>query len=323
MQGKVTPEQEAMPSIYVGIDVCKERLDVHLHPIGENLSVSNDVCGLRQLKRVLADHRVERVVMEATSKYHRAAHRSLAAGGLAVAVVNPLRARLFAEACGALAKTDAIDARMLALMGEKLDPQARPPAREAVEQLGELMQARNAAVAEQTAIGHRRTNTTSRFVRTELTRRLRALATHIARLKTEIERVIASDSVLARRQEILRSIPGFGPVATTTIIASLDEIGSLEAKQAASLAGLAPFAADSGPRKGQRHIRCGRSVVRTALYMAALSAARYNPDLAVFYKRLIDNGKAKKLALIAVARKLVVLANTLVAENRPWQQKNA
>ena len=319
MQGEVMPEQEAMSSVYVGIDVCKDRLDVHLHPLGENVSVSNDAGGWRRLKRVLSGHSVARVVLEATSKYHRAAHRSLAADGLAVAVVNPLRARLFAEACGVLAKTDAIDARMLALMAERLDPAAKPPAHEAVERLEELVSARAAAVAERTAIDQRREASVALFLRVELARRLRTLDTHIARVEAEIERVIVQDPVLVRRQTILRSIPGFGPVVVTSILANLDELGSLNDKQVAALAGLAPFAVDSGPRRGQRHIRCGRSDLRKALYMAALSAARYNPDLAAFHKRLIANGKAKKLALIAVARKLIVLANSLISQNRCWE----
>jgi transposase len=317
MQGKVQPE-DAMAAIYVGIDVCKERLDVYIHPVGKSFAVANDAGGWRRLKRELAHYRVERVVMEATSKYHRAAHRSLAAARLAVAVVNPLRARLFAEACGALAKTDRIDARMLALMADCLDPAATPPTREAVEMLQELTRARAAAIAERVAIGLRRDIATSPFLRAELARRRRTLDTHVARLEAEIERIVIADPVLLRRQTILRSIPGFGPVAVIAILSGLDEIGTLDAKQAAALAGLAPFAAGSGPRNGSRRIRGGRPDLRYALYMAALSACRCNPDLKTFYQRLVDSGKAKKVALIAVARKLVILANTLVSQDRPW-----
>jgi transposase len=298
--------------------VCKERLDVYLHPIGHSLAVANDAGGWRRLKRALADHQVAGVVMEATSKYHRAAHRSLAASGFAVAVVNPLRARLFAEACGALAKTDRIDAKMLALMADRLNPAVTPPAREAVETLQELTRARSAAIAEGVAIKLRRESATYTFLRAELVRRMRAIDTHVARLEAEIARVIAADDALSQRQSILRSIPGFGPVVVTAILAGLDEIGSLDGKQAAALAGLAPFAADSGPRNGVRRIRGGRPALRTALYMAALSASRCNPDLKSFYQRLLATGKAKKLALIAVARKLVILANTIVSQNRPW-----
>ena len=318
MQGKVMPEQGAMAAVYVGIDVCKERLDIHLHPIGESFAVANDAGGWRRLKRMLARYLVERVVMEATSKYHRAAHRSLAGAGLAVAVVNPLRARLFAEAIGALAKTDALDARVLALMAEQLDPAATPPPREIVEAVQELARARSAAIAERVAIGHRRGAATLGFLRTELARRIRTLDTHIDRLEDELGRLITSDPILARRYVILCSIPGIGPAVATAVIANLDEIGQLTDKQATALAGLAPFAHDSGPRQGQRRIRGGRPSLRSPLYLAALSAARWNPDLKAFHQRLISNGKAKKLALIAVARKLLVLANALISKNRCW-----
>lgn len=316
MQGKV--QAGAMTAVYVGIDVCKERLDIHLHPLGERFAVANDAGGWRRLKRVLARHLVARVVMEATSRYHRAAHRSLDAAGLTVAVVNPLRARLFAEACGALAKTDAIDARLLALMAERLDPAATAPIRLLVEAVQELARARAAAVAERVALGHRRALATSPFLRAELDRRIRSLDTHVARLDAEIERQIDEDPVLARRRDILCSIPGIGPVVATALIANLDEIGQLSGKQAAALAGLAPIAKDSGPRQGNRHIRAGRPDLRSPLYMAALSAARYNPDLRIFHQRLIENGKAAKIALIAVARKLLVLANALVHQDRLW-----
>ena len=318
IRDRVKFEPDTMVAVYVGIDVCKERLDIHLHPIGESFSVANDAGGWRRLKSTLSRYRVERVVMEATSKYHRAAHRSLAAAGLAVAVVNPLRARLFAEAIGALAKTDALDARILALMAEQLDPAATPPPREIVEAVQELARARGAAIAERVAIGHRRSTTTQGFLKSELARRTRTLETHVQRIDAELGRLITSDPILARRYIILSSIPGIGPVVATGVIANLDEIGNLTDKQAAALAGLAPFAHDSGPRQGQRRIRGGRASLRSLLYLAALSAARWNPDLKAFHRRLIANGKAKKAALIAVARKLLVLANALVSQNRSW-----
>jgi len=318
MQDKELPEQQAMPEVYAGIDVCKERLDLYLHPAGISCSVANDVGGWRKLKRVMAGHKVERVVMEATSKYHRAAQRSLTAGGLAVAVINPLRARLFAEAAGTLAKTDAVDARMLALIAERLVPNAAPPMREAVQALQEIARARTAAVAERVAVAHRRACAESPFLRRELGQRLRTLDAHVLRLHAELERMIAADPQLARRYEILCSIPGIGALTAIVILASLDEIGQLDAKQVAALAGLAPFANDSGPRQGNRHIRGGRPDLRRALYMAALSAARFNPDCKRFHQRLRRQGKPPKLVLIAIARKLIVLANALVSQNRTW-----
>lgn len=318
MQGKVLSERNAMSPVYVGVDVCKGWLDVYVHPAGHSLRVANDGSGLRRLKRLLAHVMVARVVMEATSKYHRAAQRSLYGAGLPVALVNPLRARLFAEACGALAKTDAIDARLLALMGEALEPAVTPPPSAAMEELRELVQARTAAVGERTALRNRRATAQTTFLRAELARRHAAADRHIARIEGQIERRIMADPDLARRYAILVSIPGIGPAAAFALIAGLGEMGVCSGKQAAMLAGLAPLACDSGQRKGLRAIRGGRSAVRTVLYMAALSASRHNRDLASFANRLRAQGKAAKVILVAVMRKLLVLANALVAQNRLW-----
>jgi transposase len=322
MQGKVMTE-DAMAAVYAGIDVCKERLDVYVHPIDERLSVTNDAGGWRRLRRWLAQHPVRLVAMEPTSKYHRAAHRHLDAVGMPVALVNPLRARLFAEACGQLAKTDRIDARMLALMAERLRPDPSMPPSATEEALEELAGARRTAVAERVAIGNRLQTTVTAFLRRELANRLRSLDGHITRLETRITALIAADPITARRAAIVRSIPGMGPVNALAIVTGLKEVGRVNAKQAAALAGLAPFAKDSGPSQGQRRIHGGRVELRKSLYMAALSASRCNPDLKTFYQRLRGNGKPVKVALIAVARKLVALVNCLVAENRCWAPAHA
>jgi len=318
MQGKVLSEPNATPPVYAGIDVCKEWLDVYVHPAGQSFRVANDGGGLRRLKRLLVKLAVTRVVMEATSKYHRAAQRSLHEAGLHVAVVNPLRARLFAEACGQLAKTDRIDARLLALMGLALDPVETVPASLAMEALQEMIGARSAASTERTALVNRLATLQNPFLRAELKRRLKALDSHLVRLEAETGRLISADPALARRYVILTSIPGIGPTTAATLLAGLAEIGTLNAKQAAMLTGLAPVAHDSGPRQGRRAIRGGRKGVRNALYMAALSASRYNKDLATFATRLRNAGKPAKVILVAVMRKLVITANALVAQDRIW-----
>jgi transposase len=321
MQGKA--HVDAMAAVYVGIDVCKARLDIYLHPCGERFAVTNDAGGWRCLRRRLSDYAIAVAVMEATSKYHRAVHRHLDAVGIRVAVVNPLRARLFAEACGALAKTDAIDARMLALMGAQLDPVGTPPVSPAAEALDELVRARSAAVDERVALNNRHGVSATPFLRAELARRVRALDTHIRRLEDEIDRMIAADPNMAARHTILRSIPGIGPVNAATLCAGLNELGHIDGKQVAALAGLAPFASDSGPKHGHRRIRGGRPHLRRALYMAALSAIRFNPDLKRFHANLIGNGKPPKVAITAVMRKLLVLANALITQNRSWSPRTA
>lgn len=320
MQGQSLLEARSAHPVYVGIDVCKDHLDVYLHPLAQRGRVTNDRDGIRHLRRRLAGHDVALIVMEATGKYHRLAHRSLSQSGLAVAVVNPLRSRLFAEANGTLAKTDRVDAKMLAILGQALGPQARPPAPEAIEVLQELVHACNAATAERTALANRLAASQAAFLRKELRGRLKSLEGHIERLETEIAARIAADPALARRYEILLSIPGVGPGVAANLLA---ELGSLNRHAIASLAGVAPFADDSGDAVGQRHIMGGRASPRRALYWAALSASRHNPDLRAFYKRLRDSGKKPKLALTAVMRKLVILANTLLKENRLWAEHHA
>lgn len=319
MQGKKLPEPSAKAKVYLGIDVCKAWLDVYLHPLGQRLRVANSREGLKQLRRELTGCGITLVVIEATGKYHRLAHRTLHAWGQAVAVVNPLRSRLFAEACGTLAKTDCIDARMLAIFGESLAPAAAPPPPELIEELQELARARQAATAQATALTNRLGASQTSFLKRELARTLKALKAHIVRLEAEIARLIASEPALARRYQILMSIPGIGRVAASSLAAGLTELGLSSNKSIATLVGLAPVACDSGDKTGQRHIRGGRAHLRTPLYMAALAAARCNPELAAFYKRLRANGKAPKVALTALMRKLVVLANTLVRNDRLWQ----
>ena len=319
MQGKVSPERSATAPVYVGIDVCKERLDVYIHPVGLRFAFANSPEGIKRLKRSLKTHEVALVAMEATGKFHRAVHRSLHAEGLAVAVVNPLRSRLFAEAMGALAKTDRVDCRMLAILAESLEPDATPPASAFMETLQELARCRDAAVAARTALINQRGATTARLAGVEIKRQIRAAETAIENLEAEIEAMIGADPRLARRLAILISIPGVGTVTAIALIVGLAEIGALSAKQAAMIVGLAPIARDSGQTSAARHISGGRAHVRRALYMAAVSAARCNPALKAFYARLLANGKKPKVALTAVMRKLVVLANTLVCENRTWE----
>lgn len=317
MQGKVKPANSAVV-VYAGIDVSKAWLDVYVHPVGEQLRLANTGAGLRQLRRRLAGLRIERLVLEATGKLHRLAHRTLSAWGYPVAVVNPLRARLFAEACGMSAKTDRLDARLLALMAEALKPAPAAPVSARLAELAELVQARAAAVADLTRLGNQLDSASSGFLRSGLRRRCSSLEVWLKRLEAEIATTLEGDPDLAARYAIVASIPGIGPVTAISLVVGLSEMGALTGKQASRLAGLAPIADDSGTRTGQRHIRGGRAQLRHALYMAALAASRYNPDLKAFYDRLRANGKAAKLALTAVMRKLVVLANTLIAHNRPW-----
>ena len=273
-----------------------------------------------QLKRELKRFSVDLVVFEATGKWHRALHRSLHAEGFAAAVVDPYLVRMFAKANRILAKTDPLDARVLAMFAAVMDPDQRPPAAQALETLQELVRARLSAVTELTALKNQRAAAQSTFLRRHLQRRTSRMVKDIESLEAEIIDRIASDPALARRSQILLSIPGIGPVSAALLVACVPELGTAsdKDKQIALLTGLAPIPDDSGERRGQRRIKGGRQSVRNVLYLAALSAARHNPALRDFYRRLRDNGKLPKVALIAVARKLVVLANALINGNRTW-----
>jgi len=319
MQGKEVPERKTDLDSSVGIDVGKHWLDAHVLPADEGLRVPNTAEGMRKLKRWLRRFRVALVVVEATGKWHRALHRSLHASGFRVAVVDPYRVRMFAKAHGILAKTDRLDARVLAMFAAVMAPAARAPAPRLVETVQELVRGRESAVAARTAVRNQRAAAQTPFLRRQLERRSARLDKDIASLEAEIERLVAGDQALARRHRILLSIPGLGPVTAAMLVACMPELGAASDKQIAFMAGLAPVPDDSGQRQGHRRIRGGRHSVRNGLYLAALAAARYNASLHLFYRRLIDHGKPAKLALIAVARKLIVLANTLLAEDRPWQ----
>ncbi len=322
MQGKIT-SVGAETAVYVGIDVCKAWLDVYLHPIGQSLRFPNSKEGIGLLCKELAGAGVALAIVEATGKLHRLAHRMLSQAGYPVAVVNPLRSRKFAEALGQLAKTDKIDARLLALHGACLSPKATPVPAKTLAELQELVLARQAAKADETALKNRHTAAESKVLKRVLQRQLEACARAIEGLEAAIAALLERDPVLKRRYGILASIKGVGPAVAAMLTACLSELGLLPAAKIAALAGVAPFDDDSGDRRGLRRIQGGRAHVRQALYMAAVSAARCNPDLKAFYDRLRAKGKAAKLALTAVMRKLAALANTLIREDRHWTPKHA
>jgi transposase len=319
MQGKEASEQETKAKSNVGIDVSKDWLDVHVLPADERLRVPNTYQGVRQLKRWLMRFDLALVAVEATGKWHRHVQRSLAASAIPVAIVDPFRVRMFAKAQGIFAKTDRLDARVLASFAAVMTPSVRPPAPQALTELAELVTARMTAVEAQTSLKNQRAAATVKFLQRQLDRRIERGDQDIAALDAAIEKRIKADDGLARRYAILTSIPSFGFVTAVVLITCLAELGSISAKQSGMLAGLAPIADQSGTRDGARVIFGGRPRVRRVLYLAALTAARFNADMRAFYNRLRAAGKPPKAALIAVARKLVVLANTLISHDRMWQ----
>ena len=308
------PQNHSLQTI--GIDISKATLDAHAYPAGIDRQFANTAKGHKALIAWASQWPIERIAYEATGTYHRALEQALA--DQPCVKLNPERARRFAQATGTLAKTDRIDAAMLARMAATLQPPVRP-ARTAIQlQLAELINARDALVRDRTALKNREKNLTIPILKRQCRQRLDQIERHIEALDAEIAMIIAADPTLVRRHEILTSIGGLGTLTANQLIATMPELGTLENKQAASLAGLAPVARQSGQWKGKSFIRGGRANVRQALYMPALVAARFNPDLKAKYQQLITQGKPAKIAITAVMRKLIVIANTLLKADRLW-----
>lgn len=304
----------------IGVDVSKDHLDACRWPDGESLRVSNDAAGHRRLLRWIGAE-VARVAFEATGAYHAGFERALHRAGVPYSKLNPARVRRFAQASGTHAKTDRVDARLIARMGAMLEPRPQAPAPAILVELHELQLARAALVGERTAATNRAGRLTLALLKRQHATRLRQIERALDEIDAAIAARVASDQDLARKAEILCSIPGVSVTTAAAILAEMPELGSLEAAAAASLTGLAPFTRESGKWKGQAKIGGGRGDLRRALYLPALSAARFNPDLKAVYDRLRAKGKPAKLALVAVMRKLVILANVLVRDDRIWQSR--
>lgn len=321
MQVESVSNQRTAEKPTAGIDVGQEWLDVHILPANASSRFPNTADGVRRLKRFAKSHAIELAVVEPTGRWHRLVQRSLHAEGIAVAEVNPYRVRNYARAEGILAKNDKLDAKVLAMFGNAMKPQARPPRPETLLELDELVCARTSAVAERTTLENQLTAATDKFLLRQLKKRIAQIETAIDALAGEIERRIKADAGLARRYEILLSIPGVGPTTACVLVVRLQELGTISCKAVAKIVGVAPLDFDSGKMKGQRRIFGGRADVRRAAYMAALSARQFNPSLRAYFERLAANGKAFKQAIVAVIRKLLTLANVLIAEDRLWEKR--
>jgi transposase len=306
---------------YVGIDVAKATLDVTIRPGGEAWSAQNDEAGLRALVARLRAAAPALVVLEATGGYELAAVAALAAAGLPVVVANPRQVRDFARATGQLAKTDRLDAGVLALFAERVRPEPRPLPDEAQRALEGLLTRRRQLLEMLTAEKNRLGQALGRGQRA-VTKSLRQ---HIAYLErelrmadTDLGEMLRRSPAWRERDDLLRSVPGVGPVLALTLLAELPELGTLTRRQLAKLVGVAPLNRDSGTLRGRRSVHGGRAPVRAVLYMAALSAARHNPAVRAFYARLIAAGKPRKVALMACMRKLLTVLNAMAKSRTRW-----
>lgn len=308
-----------MDFIAVGIDVSKDRLDVAVRPGGEAFTVERNASGVEQLGerlRMLSPHVV---ALEATGGFETVAAATLAATGLPVVIVNPAQVRAFAKAIGQRAKTDPIDAAVIAHFAEATKPQVRPLPDEATRLLADLVARRRQIVEMIGAERQREKRMTVPHLRKSIARLLKALEKELASLNTDIDDAVRGSPVWREKEDLLVSVPGVGPTIASTLIAELPELGKLGRKEIAALAGLAPFTRQSGQWRGKSFIGGGRSIVRTVLFMGAMVAKRHNAVLKVFFDRLIAAGKPKMVALIAVARKLLTILNAIIRDNRPWQ----
>lgn len=306
----------------IGVDISKPTLDAFCLRTGEHRQFPNDRAGCATLLRWIGASAV-RVVFEPTGPFHRIFEAALVAAGIEAVKVNPRSARRFAEATGELAKTDRIDAAILARMGAILELEGRPAKSETLHDLRELGVARQALVKDRIAAANREQIAVNPVIKRQLRARLKQIGTQLKEIDAAIVAQVDTDTGLSRRRDVLASIPGIGTVTAMAILIEMPELGKLDNKQAASLAGLAPMTRQSGTWSGRARIRGGRRSLRKALYMPALVALRFNPDLKKKYQDLKDAGKPSKVAITAVMRKLLILANALLRDDRKWTAERA
>jgi transposase len=308
-----------MENIIVGIDVSKDRLDVVVRPSGEVFAVERNAAGLEQLTQRLRGLCPQLIALEATGGFETIAAAALAAADLPVVVVNPAQIRAFAKAIGQRAKTDPIDAAVIAHFAEATRPPVRALPDEATRLLADLVGRRRQIVEMMVAERQRQKRLTVPHLRASIDRLLKALQKELTSVDTDIGGIVRASPAWREKEDLLASVPGVGAVISRTLIAELPELGQLSRRQIAALAGLAPFTRQSGRWRGKGFIGGGRTAVRTALFMGAMVAKRFNPVLRAFFNRLVAAGKPKMIALIAVARKLLTMLNAIIRDRREWR----
>lgn len=308
-----------MDATVVGIDVAKDRLDVCVRPSGESFVVARTGAGIEVLAERLQKLAPRIVAIEATGGFEIVVAAGLAAAALPIVVVNPAQVRAFAQALGRRAKTDPIDAAVIAHFVEATKAVPRPLPDETTRLLADLVARRRQIVEMMAAEGQRDRRLTNKRLKKSIARLRKALEKELAELDGEIDDHVRGSPVWAEKEDLLASVPGVGPVIARTLIAELPELGSLDRRKVAALVGLAPWTRQSGQWRGKSFISGGRKSVRNALFMAAMVAARHNPILKSFRDKLVAAGKPKLVAIIAVARKLLTILNAILRDKTPWQ----
>jgi transposase len=308
--------------IYVGIDVSKCWLEVRVHGTAESKKIGNDAEGLAALVGEMKAVQPQLIVVEATGGYERRAVKALNESGFGVAIANPTRVRRFAEAIGVLAKTDKIDAKVIAYFASVVKPAVNSRRTALEEQLAAFVERRRQLLVEVVAEKNR-LSTSSACVREGIEEHVAWIEEKVAQLEAKIQACIIENHNWQTQIEIMESVPGVGPITAATLVAELPELGQLSNKEIAALVGVAPFNKDSGPKRGKRRISGGRSGIRRTLFMSALSAIKCNPVIRPFYESLLKRGKEKKVALVACMRKLLVFLNAMVRKSEAWSPPSA
>jgi transposase len=307
---------------FVGIDVCKKHLDVHIRPMGVTIQVLNNEEGIKELVERFQIEKPTLIVVEATGGMEKELAYTLQKEGIAIATINPRQSRDFAKATGKLAKTDRIDAMILAHFAEAIRPEVREISDAETQHLSELVGRRRQLVEMLVAEKNRLAGARQKMQK-EIESHISWLEERIKQLEEEIAQITLENSNMNNQVNLLTSVPCIGKVTANTLVAELPELGKLKDKQISALVGLAPFNRDSGSTTGKRSVTGGRASVRTAIFMATLVGVRHNPVLKVFYERLIQNGKLKMVALVACMRKLLVIINAMVRDAKDWQPQVA
>ena len=306
--------------MFVGIDVSKRSLDVHILPEGTVFSVPRSPAGLDELVTRLKARPPELIVLEATGGFEIMVAAGLAADHLPLAVVNPVQVRAFARALGRLAKTDRLDAEVIALFAERVRPQPRPVADEQSAQLAEMIARRRQLVEMIGMEGNRRQQARHPRILRGIERTMLALQAALSELDSDIDDLVRRCPAWRETDDLLQSVPGVGRVTSRTLLAELPELGKLTRRRLAALVGVAPINRDSGQHRGARAINGGRADVRTALYMATIVAIRWNPPIRAAYQRLREKGRPFKVAVIAATRKLLTILNAIIRDQKPWEK---
>jgi len=318
----MTIKAKANRGINVGVDVGKTQLDIHLYERNISFTVNNDADGIRYALGRLGRYQVVRLVLEATGRYERAFVEAALHKQLPVLITNPLHIRRYAGAIGQLAKTDAIDARLIAQYAAVVQPPVRDHHSQEVLQIKDLL-VRRRQVIEMLTMEKNRHHIMPKFLQADIQRSIQHLQKQLEKVDRELNKRVEAEDAWRQKRDILLSMPGIGPAVVNTLLGDLPELGQLTQKQVAALTGVAPYNRDSGQFRGKRRIRGGRHTVRTILFMASLTSIQHNKVIRAFYRHLVAQGKHKKVALTACIRKMIIILNAMVRDGKTWNEKYA